>query len=120
VTARSGPPRRRTSVRWALWSARLLLIALLAVVYVEERRHGGLQTAPLEEGETWHERKVAFMHAIEDRQVAATLMALGAVVSGFVALRFKLFPDCLADALLVVLGGLTAVHAFLLRALGFT
>lgn len=134
--ARNGTPRRgsrRLSI--ALWIVRLTAIAILGVLHHSRVEHGHLQTVPLSDGETRHDRKWAFADSIERAQHGASILFVVVVALGVVELvrlvrrargrRDETPPEpaalgCLFDALAAVFLAGYAFHAFMTHALGFT
>ena len=115
-----GKPAVATAARWAAWGLRISFIVFLGVVYAEERRWGALQSAPLEEGETWHDRKWAFYRAIDDRFDAALIVLLVLPFLAAFALGLGQRVGCAFDVVLMVFCLWFTFAAFMLKALGFT
>lgn len=108
------------AARWAAWGLRISLIVFLGVVYAEERRWGALQSAPLEEGETWHDRKWAFYRAIDDRFDASLIVLLVLPFLAAFALGLGQRVGGGLDVALIVFCLWFAFDAFMRKALGFT
>jgi len=100
--------------------ARALTVSVLVFACWDEDRLGDRQHEPRNDGETYHDRKYDFYHGVERRFHASLLLLVSSLVLGVLSALHRRPEGCVIDGLLLAVGGISTVDAFMTMALGFT